>query len=448
MQKVKLTLDEMNKHWHVHQSWNGSTLTPTSFKEIRSMYSDSYYLVTVGENKISLPESKGFWLDGGIELFPDKLIPGVSKVYVKEGNTLFLKEVDTVEVVNEYFEFDYLCNTTNHNYTQSNFLLHNFDLEDYVNAGVIGCGNLDLTKGDCCDSWEDMFQTWRATRDAHIKAFNELILASQAYNLKWSDIQAGEYDDWLTVLSDFNDYWGDYYAAAMIFFNSMICPEDKEDGIVTYDLYVNWKFLEFTGTDAWLTDVGVLSDYVSATDPSRDLTYIDINFTNTQTFKEEFYTNFKNAATQLSNAEERVVKKLANIEFLGMDGTQKRGLQNKISLNGNPSLHEKMINNITYTAKLDFPVGSPLVVEHGLATNNIEVSLFDPVTGERISDSLVNINTGAIGSGTFNTAQITAAKGGSYRVSILGLPSNEVEMTSGNSSNTGCNDPVIGPGGE
>jgi hypothetical protein len=429
MEKVKFTLNEINEFIQTVESWDDSRLVPTSFREIRSTYVDFYYVVTVGEDKIKLPKTKGFWLDGNVELFPDKIIPGVSKVYVKEEDKVVLKTVDNVQVVNDFLEFDYLCETTNHNYTLENFLIHNYDIEDYVNSGWFGCTNVDKTRPECCDDWSDVFTTWRATRDAHLKSLKEWVLLTQQYKLPWSDVQAGLFDDWFDVYQELTEKGLSLDVAGMIFFNSWLCDgdPDKQTGLVPNGA----EFPDLTPVENTSPDFppGVSFGWL---DLGATEKVADINYTGKTVFQESFLTDFETAQEEYSCALAKLIKIVYGAD-LSTGSSGQRAVLGLVQQGQNPAFG----NVASRTSYQDTNVGlsGPTAIQHGLGTDNLIVKVWD--NGGQLDvtkDCIITIND-------FNVINIDHTPGAiSARVVIVGLESDNVTIESG-LSGTDCGAP-------
>ena len=301
--KTKFTLNEINEMLPATQSWNGKNLVSSSPVEIRSMYADSYYIIMAGNKTISLPESKGFWLDGGIELFPDKIIPGVSKVYVKEGDKVILKKVESIKLVNEFIEYDYLCNTSNHNYLLNDFLLHNYDLQELVQQGVIGCGNWNIFEDACengCDHTYSMYDNYlivmNARRTAGINFLKEAI--GNAFTPFSS-----------TTALKLIDFWNEEYTPAfdemqkayVILFNSLFCDDNpyKRTGVHTILEYLSHEWVEGTNPGFLPQTPGEVVTGATV--------YLEADFGN-GIFTEELYSNALSAQELYSEVNRRFVQ--------------------------------------------------------------------------------------------------------------------------------------------
>jgi hypothetical protein len=441
--KTKFTLNEINEMLPATQSWNGKNLVSSSPVEVRSMYADSYYIIKAGNKTISLPESKGFWLEGGIELFPSKIKPGISTVYVKEGNNIVLKQVDSVELVNEFIEYDYLCNTTNHNYILDDFLLHNFDLQDYINAGWLGCSNVDKTGPECCADWEDVLDTFANTNAAWVLALSRFFAEMVGNSQRWDDVNSNEYSSFYDSYNvDLFNAYGDYITAAARFFNSFRCSANQQTGTAIPD----WpEGLPGEPSAAFITQTpssaGPDNFPYEMVDLTDTVIPISVDFTGSTTFTENLHTQYKDTQLALGAAFAKWMKIGSGLELYGWDGSGKVGLVGHTSLNGNNRLydHNDFANKTRYVGKIP---GTNSTINHNLGTSTIMVQLFKLSDNKLVSDSQYTIDT----LGSENSCAIeyvTPTPGELYRITILGFKSESAELSSGagNSSLAGCTPP-------
>ena len=434
--KTKFTLNEMNEMLPATQSWNGKNLVSSSPVEIRSMYADSYYIIKAGNKTISLPESKGFWLDGGVELIPSKITPGVSKVYIKEDNNILLKQVDSVELVNEFIEYDYLCNTTNHNYILDDFLLHNFDLQDLKNAGWFACGNVDKTKPECCGDWEDLNITWRQTKDAWFEKVLELYLASTGFSIRWVDVQNGEYNRFISAWNDdFMQAIVDYSVAGERYFNSFLCPNEQQTGI-SQDAITGWTYQFEEGN----TDYVYTSAALNAT-PSP----ASIDFAGSTVPNQTLYDQYRDTQLALGGAYSKLLKIITGYQTKGPDSTTAAGFQGRLTW-ANRNYNTDFVNKTRYITKKTMTVGNNETITHNLGTNNIDVILYRNSNGDwiKVNDNDYDLS---LPDGDFNNinVQITG-EGGTYKIIVVGLDeSKEQIVDSIMSTDFGCT-PLSNPG--
>lgn len=256
--------------------WDGTRFTTTGFVEVRESKVDWTWNVTVAGKSVNVPSTTGFWLDGNREIFAAELVPGKSKIYVKSGDTIKLETVTEVERLVEPQTVYTICGTDTHNFLFNDVLLHNFDLDDYRVSKIIGKGNVESNQMN----WSDMFLTARATRDAHVKALNELTMSSMARTLRW-DLTT-EVANWQAILNELTSTYIQYDRAFMICFNSLIGPEEQETGVVTYNA-IKWTLIALEDEDT-----GVEFAWPDIDD--RETSY-DIDYTGKLTFDPSYYTD-------------------------------------------------------------------------------------------------------------------------------------------------------------
>jgi hypothetical protein len=172
--------------------WDGFNFVPTNITEIRKDTPSTKYIVEVGNRTVTVSPTNGFWLDGGKEVLASELVSGVSKVYVKEGNTIKSETVTGVYLEPNTEVLNTVCGTTYRNFLVNGILLHNFDIEDYIfqdpNAlpfpllPVIGPGSGAFAIDDGSPTegrpvLADPLSTARATMDSYFNAQGELFLA-------------------------------------------------------------------------------------------------------------------------------------------------------------------------------------------------------------------------------------------------------------------------------
>jgi len=99
-----------------------------------------------------------------------------------------------------------------------------YDNCDFFNSGVFGTGT---TEADCV-TWEDMSSTANQTRDAFLKALSQYIFAA-------SPCVNGEECESVFDEKIYNDFWQgcyiDFLKKYQVFWNMMICEENKITGI-------------------------------------------------------------------------------------------------------------------------------------------------------------------------------------------------------------------------
>jgi hypothetical protein len=95
--------------------------------EIKSRNVDDFYLVICDGNEIKVSDTHKFWTD----VYPNEisvtdLIVGVSKIYVKIGDSIELKIVDNIEKIYKTDKVYSFSVPTHHNYISNNIISHNF----------------------------------------------------------------------------------------------------------------------------------------------------------------------------------------------------------------------------------------------------------------------------------------------------------------------------------
>ncbi len=171
--------------------WDGFNFVPTNITEIRKDTPSTKYIVEVGNRTVTVSPTNGFWLDGGKEVLASELVSGVSKVYVKEGNTIKSETVTGVYLEPNTEVLNTVCGTTYRNFLVNGILLHNFDIEDYIYQDpaalpfpilpAIGPGSgavkIDDGNSEGHPVLSDLLTTARATMDAYLRAGKELYFA-------------------------------------------------------------------------------------------------------------------------------------------------------------------------------------------------------------------------------------------------------------------------------
>ena len=107
-------------------SWNGiDSFVKAKISKIKSRPVPFVYRLVCGGNEVKVSDSHKFWADGDVEIPVTDLIAGVSKIYVKVGNTIELKIVDSVELVYEDDIVYTFSVPTYHNYISNLVISHN-----------------------------------------------------------------------------------------------------------------------------------------------------------------------------------------------------------------------------------------------------------------------------------------------------------------------------------
>jgi hypothetical protein len=270
-------------------SWNGKDSFVTSnFDEVKLDIVDFTYIIEADGEKVILSEDQGFWQKDGSKLKPSDVTPNKTQVYLKKGNSIIKSQVQSIEKVYGQSIVYSLINTVNHNYVLNGFILHNFDVQDYVSSKIIGVGNVEHEISTI--SWLDMYYTSNATRDAFEKAFNELIHAIISVSVRWDDTSTISLYE--TYLTDFTDKWEDAFIKGEKFWNSVIPPNSKRTGIQNYDKYKYVPFL-LDGSDP----LGTGTDFARADGSTINFEY---DLTGTDTFDPQYWYDYQTALKEMT----------------------------------------------------------------------------------------------------------------------------------------------------
>lgn len=282
-------------------SWNGnSEFTPSSIRGVIPRMSNEMYRVYTSDREVVISNKQGFWLDGGEEIHPQELNPGKSKVYLKDGNSIKLTLIEGLEKVEGVFITYDVVGSEYRNYIVNDFILHNFDINDYVFSEFIGTRH---AKADLkSDVWDDVYTTARAKRDEEIKAMNEVINATidMAY-INWNDTSSKN-----TILNDLNT---DYVPAVnnlrenfLKFWNTVI-PNGATSG--TYYESAEWTFVQDGETPN--LDIARLDNIA----PSQ----IVVDLTSYQTFTPQIWNDYVDSIKAYKAATKRFFAKYVNVRI-------------------------------------------------------------------------------------------------------------------------------------
>ena len=114
-------------------AWNWSDSFSTyKVENVRSRTIDKVFKVSAGGNEVKVSDSHGFWLYGNEQIKAKDLIPGVSKINIRDGNTIKLVIVDDVEII-EGDEMVYTFSVPDvNNYISNGIISHNSALTNWV----------------------------------------------------------------------------------------------------------------------------------------------------------------------------------------------------------------------------------------------------------------------------------------------------------------------------
>jgi hypothetical protein len=109
-------------------SWDENTesFVEGTIGDLKSRKVDFVYKLICAENEISVSDSHKFWGTNNLEIDVRDIVAGVTQIYVKNGDVLELKIVDSIEKVIGY-QYVYTFSVPEyHNYISNNIASHNF----------------------------------------------------------------------------------------------------------------------------------------------------------------------------------------------------------------------------------------------------------------------------------------------------------------------------------
>jgi len=283
-------------------AWNQeSGFEKATLYETVTNLSSEIYVFQAGDKTVTMAPNHGFWLEGGSEVRATDVIPNQTQVWVKSGDSLELRTVDSKAKLQGSFITHDVIGSSLRNYVINDFILHNFDVEDYRVSRAIGKNNVEVTE----DDWGDMYTTARATRDQYLKSTNEMILSCVARAVRWTDTALQT--DILRILQD------DWQPAieAMItkqsrFFNSLVPALDQETGLVS----PGGDRADYTG---WSEQVETPNFSTAALQSS--FINFDIDYTGSTVFTETLWNEHVQAMKDFQASLKRVLAKIADIRI-------------------------------------------------------------------------------------------------------------------------------------
>jgi len=154
------------------------------------------------------------------------------------------------------------------------------DIQDYVDAGLIGPGNVEAN----CVDWNDMYTVARAEHDAFQKALSEYLNASVSCCLSFNGPEKAVLD---TYFSEINEIFKNFMVTQAIFFNSLICPGDKLTDLQT--IGVIQRGITHNPSGSYIPGKGGDIMVTSST------LYFPIDYTGKTNYDPQFYTDFMEA---------------------------------------------------------------------------------------------------------------------------------------------------------
>jgi hypothetical protein len=120
-------------------AWNWSDSFSTyKVENVRNRTVDKVFKISAGGKEVKVSDSHGFWLDGNEQIKAKDLIPGVSKINIKDDNTIKLVIVDDVEIM-EGDEMVYTFSVPGvNNYISNGIISHNPAMVDEGTWSPVG----------------------------------------------------------------------------------------------------------------------------------------------------------------------------------------------------------------------------------------------------------------------------------------------------------------------
>ena len=97
------------------------------------------YKVTVGDKVIEVSDSHGFWLDNNEEIKTTELVEGESKIYVMDGDSIYLQLVDKIELLDGADVYTFSVAGV-YNYISNDILSHNTITSGWTFVGTTQTG--------------------------------------------------------------------------------------------------------------------------------------------------------------------------------------------------------------------------------------------------------------------------------------------------------------------
>jgi hypothetical protein len=127
--------------WH-------SSFKKYKIENIKTRTVNKIFKVSAGGKEVKVSETHGFWLDGNAEIKVSDLIPGESKINIKDGNTIKLVIVDNVEIIESVQTVYTFVVPVAHNYISNDIISHNPSYWALTPANTISAVSYPFTGGE------------------------------------------------------------------------------------------------------------------------------------------------------------------------------------------------------------------------------------------------------------------------------------------------------------
>jgi hypothetical protein len=233
------------ERYHSILSWDGKSIVESDIKDVDVEIVNHLYEIRTATKKVVISNNQGLFTEKG-KLNPAHIIPNKTIAKILDNNTVKYEKILSVKKLEGSFLAYNIIGSTYRNYILNDFILHNFDIEDYVAVKMIGANNFDIPFNTV--PWSDCGTTARAAFDAHAKAFSEYVLASAANSIRADDTTT--IATWEIYLDDYTECFKEALTHSKIFWNSVAIPDDQISGnqtnsaprftpFITYDMDYN-----------------------------------------------------------------------------------------------------------------------------------------------------------------------------------------------------------------
>ena len=101
---------------------------------VKSRIVDKIYKISAGGKTIKVSDSHGFWLNDNNQIKATELVEGISEINIKDGNTIKVVKVDSVQIIHELTTVYTIEVPGVHNYISNDIISHNSGFWEYYPA--------------------------------------------------------------------------------------------------------------------------------------------------------------------------------------------------------------------------------------------------------------------------------------------------------------------------
>ncbi len=269
--------------YHTILSWDGKNIVESTIKDIDVEIVNHLYEIRTVTKKVVISNSQGLFTENG-KLKPAHIIPDKTLAKVVVNQEVKNEKIISVKKLEGSFLTYNIVGSSYRNYILNDFILHNFDVEDYATWGFIGANNFDIPFNTT--PWSEAAVTADATFPAFAKAFNEYVLAISAKNIRVDDTNT--IATWEVFLDDYTDCYKEAVTRYKIFWNSVKMPADQLTGVQTYNA------VRFTPFYTVQIDINA-PNTIPMSRPASTTESFTVNLAGTSTFQVSYWENHKTA---------------------------------------------------------------------------------------------------------------------------------------------------------